>query len=417
MLRMVPGAVYIVFTNVPLSSLSMPSSPQIVRVQLAQRSYDIEIASGNLISAGPFLRQRADVSHAILLTDENVQEPYAIRVADSLVRESIEVAIIAIRPGEASKSVDVAAGLWQGMLELDADRKTVVVAVGGGVVGDLAGFLAATYARGLRFFQVPTTLLAQVDSSVGGKVGVNLPGAKNMVGAFLQPLGVLIDTATLDTLGDREYRSGLGEVVKYGVTLDAALFDDLEAHTAELLARDSQTLARVIARCCRLKADIVERDEREESGLRAVLNYGHTFAHPLETLSGYGTLLHGEAVAIGMACAARLAQRLGRVDAGFVRRQQALIEALGLPVRLPSLDAKKILATMTHDKKVQHGRLRFVLPAEMGRAELVADVDPADVLAVLADRGTQEPSPRRPKEIPPADTRPDDVGGNWDFGH
>jgi 3-dehydroquinate synthase len=254
------------------------------------------------------------------------------------------------------------------------------------VVGDLAGFIAATYARGLRFFQVPTSLLAQVDSSVGGKVGLNLPGAKNMVGAFLQPLGVLIDTATLDTLPEREFRSGLGEVIKYGVILDAALFDDLEAHAAELLGRDPATLVSTIARCCQLKAGVVCRDEREESGLRAVLNYGHTFAHALETLTGYGQLLHGEAVAIGMTCAARLAERLGRVDAAFVRRQQALVEALGLPVRLPKLEAAKILATMMHDKKVQHGRLRFVLPSRMGHVELVSDVDPAAVRAVIAGR-------------------------------
>ena len=361
------------------------STPQTVRVDLAERSYDIEIASGNLARSGEFLAQRGKVSHAIIFTDENVQEPHAVRVAESLLGQSIEVAIIAVKPGEASKSVDVAAGLWQGMLELDADRKTVVVAVGGGVVGDLAGFIAATYARGLRFFQVPTSLLAQVDSSVGGKVGINLPGAKNMVGAFLQPLGVLIDTDTLDTLPDREFRSGLGEVIKYGVILDAELFGDLEVHSAALGRRDAATLGRVIARCCRLKADVVERDELETSGLRAILNYGHTFAHAFETLTGYGELLHGEAVAIGMMCAARLAERLGRVDAEFVRRQRQLTESLGLPVRLPKLAPDKILATMMHDKKVQHGRLRFVLPSRMGHVELVGDVAEEQVRAALKE--------------------------------
>ena len=206
----------------------------------------------------------------------------------------------------------MAASLWQGLLELGADRKTVVAAVGGGVVGDLAGFIAATYARGLRFLQVPTSLLAQVDSSVGGKVGINLPEAKNMVGAFLQPLGVLVDTATLATLPANEYRAGLAEVVKYGVILDAEFFQYLEANTAALdRSATDDVLAHVVARCCRLKADVVEQDEREESGLRAVLNFGHTFGHAFETLCGYGKLLHGEAVAIGMVCAARLAQRLG----------------------------------------------------------------------------------------------------------
>jgi len=356
---------------------------QTVRVNLAERSYDIEIGSGNLGQVGPVLSRLGKVSHAVVITDQNVQEPHAMRAAESLTGESAEVDVVAVEPGEPTKSIDVAAGLWQGLLELGADRQTVVLAVGGGVVGDLAGFIAATYARGIRFFQVPTSLLAQVDSSVGGKVGVNLPGAKNMVGAFLQPLGVLIDTATLETLPPREYRAGLGEVVKYGVILDAGLFEYVEANVATLIDRDHEVLSHVIARCCRLKADVVQRDEREETGLRAVLNYGHTFAHALETLAGYGRLLHGEAVAVGMVCASRLAQRLGRVDAGLTQRQRSLLEALGLPVEMPELDHDRILDTMTHDKKVQHGRLRFVLPSKLGQVELVGEVDPADVRAAL----------------------------------
>ena len=356
---------------------------QTVRVNLAERSYDIQIGTGNLAAAGRFLKDRGTVSHAVIFTDENVQEPHAVAVAESLVRESIEVSIIAVSPGEMSKSVEVAAKLWEGLLEIGADRKTVVVAVGGGVVGDLAGFIAATFARGLRFLQIPTTLLAQVDSSVGGKVGINLSQAKNMVGAFLQPLGVLIDTATLDTLPKREYVSGLAEVLKYGVILDAEFFADLEANVAKLVARDPQTLIRVIARCCRLKADVVQQDEREESGVRAVLNYGHTFAHAFEALTGYGELLHGEAVSIGMLCAARLAQRLGRVDAAFVARQKVLIETLGLPTKAPKLDRAKILATMMHDKKVEHGKLRFILPTRMGHVELVGGVEPGDVKAAI----------------------------------
>ena len=361
----------------------MTTPTQTVRVDLVERSYDIEIGSGNIGRAGPLLAQRGDVSHAVVITDENVQRPHAMAAAESLAGQSIEVDLIAVEPGEPSKSLDTAAGLWQGMLELDADRTTVVVAAGGGVVGDLAGFIAATYARGVRFFQVPTSLLAQVDSSVGGKVGINLPEAKNMVGAFLQPLGVLIDTATLATLPPREYRAGLGEVVKYGVILDADLFDYLEANTAGLVGRDRDVLVHVIARCCRLKADVVEKDEREETGRRAVLNYGHTFAHAIETLAGYGEILHGEAVSIGMLCASRLAERTGRVDAKFTARQHKLLEALGLPVELPELNREAILSAMTHDKKVQHGKLRFVLPDRMGHVELVVGVDPADVRAAL----------------------------------
>ncbi len=361
----------------------MSAPAQTVRVNLAERGYDIEIGSGNLDRAGPLLARTGKVSHAVLITDENVQEPHAVEVAESLTGESIEVDLVAVEPGEPTKSVEMAAGLWSGLLELGADRQTVVVAVGGGVVGDLAGFIAATYARGVRFFQVPTSLLAQVDSSVGGKVGVNLPEAKNMVGAFLQPLGVLIDTATLETLPPREYRAGLGEVVKYGVILDAELFEYLEANVAGLAKRDHDVLIHVITRCCRLKADVVEQDEREETGLRAVLNYGHTFAHALEALAGYGELLHGEVVAIGIVCASRLAERLGRIDAGLTRRQRDLLEALGLPVEMPPLDREKILRAMTHDKKVQHGRLRFVLPSRLGQVELVGEVDEGDVRAAL----------------------------------
>ncbi|OHB69044.1 MAG: 3-dehydroquinate synthase [Planctomycetes bacterium RBG_13_63_9] len=366
----------------------MPEFTQPVRVNLAERSYDIEIGSGNLeqvgrLLVGRLLAERGKVSHVVVITDENVQEPYAIRVAESLAGESIEVDVVAVEPGEPSKSIDMVAGLWTGMLELGSDRKTVVAAVGGGVVGDLAGFVAATYARGVRFLQVPTSLLAQVDSSVGGKVGINLPEAKNMVGAFMQPIGVLIDTATLATLPPREYRAGLAEVVKYGVILDAELFNYLEANAAALLGRDDDALARVISRCCRLKADVVEKDEREETGLRAVLNYGHTFAHPLEALAGYGRILHGEAVAIGMVCASRLAERTGRVDDGFTDRQRRLLETLGLPVELPELDREQIIRAMMHDKKVQHGRLRFVLPSRMGHVEVVEDVDAKDVRAAL----------------------------------
>ena len=361
------------------------SETQTVRVNLAERSYDIEIGSGNLAQAGPFLTARGKVTYAVVITDENVQEPYATQVAESLFGQTIDVDVLTVEAGELSKSVDLAAGLWDGLLELGADRKSVVVAVGGGVVGDLAGFIAATYARGIRFFQVPTSLLAQVDSSVGGKVGINLPHAKNMVGAFLQPVGVLIDIETLSTLPDREYRAGLGEVVKYGVILDAELFDYFEAHVDQLNGRDRDTLVHIVARCCRLKADVVEKDEREETGVRAVLNYGHTFAHAFETLGGYGEILHGEAVSIGMLCASRLAERLGRVDAQFTERQYRLLDALGLPVAVPKLDPDAILEAMTHDKKVEHGQLRFILPEGMGHVELVGDVDAADVRAALDD--------------------------------
>jgi len=358
---------------------------EIVRVELGERSYDIEIGEGNLNRLGPFVAGRGDVSHAVVITDENVEKPHGLHAAEGLARNSTMVDLVVIEPGEQSKCVATAAELWEKLLDLGADRKTVVVAVGGGVIGDLAGFVAATYARGIPFFQVPTSLLAQVDSSVGGKVGINLPAAKNMVGAFLQPRGVLIDTATLATLPDPEYRAGLGEVVKYGVILDAALFEFLENNADKLLRRDPEALRCVIARCCRLKADIVERDEREVSGLRAVLNYGHTIGHALESLSGYGTLLHGQAVAIGMVCASRLAERLGRIDASVTARQERLLAAFGLPTQLPDVDVDQIVRAMMHDKKVQHGQLRFVLPDRLGHVELVAGVDIEAVRRMLKE--------------------------------
>ncbi len=371
-----------------------------VRVPLAERSYDIEIGTGNLADLGAFVSARLDLSRIVVITDENVQAVQG-RAAAASLSEHAQVDIVAVPPGEASKSVGMANTLWNALLEMGADRKTVVVAVGGGVIGDLAGFVAATFARGLAFIQVPTTLLAQVDSSVGGKVGVNLPGAKNMVGAFWQPRGVLIDTAVLATLPDREYRAGLAEVVKYGVILDAEFFTYLEAHVRELsrvgtahqtrdkVVNSAQTshcdevLRHVIRRSCELKAQVVAADEREETGQRAVLNYGHTFCHALETLTGYEQLLHGEAVAIGMLCASRLAERLGRIDAGVTRRQRDLLAALGLAVDLPDVERDEMLQVMSRDKKTEHGRLRFVLPSRLGHVELVGDVERADVLAAM----------------------------------
>jgi 3-dehydroquinate synthase len=356
---------------------------QTVRVDLAERSYDIEIGSGNLAGAGRFLTDRAKADHVVLITDDHVHKPHAMAVAESIGQQEIEVDVIVVEPGEGAKSLDVAASLWQGLLDLGADRQTVIAAVGGGVVGDLAGFIAATFARGLRWIQVPTSLLAQVDSSVGGKVAINLPEAKNILGAFHQPLGVLIDTATLATLPEVEFRAGLAEVVKYGVIFDAEFFEHLEANAAAILQRPADALAFLVARCCRLKADVVEKDEREQSGLRAVLNFGHTFGHAFETLSGYGTLRHGEAVAIGMVCAARLAERLDRAQSPLADRLRSLLQAFGLPVDVPRLDPRQVLDAMSRDKKAERGQVRVVLPTRLGRAAVSDTVNSEDVLSVL----------------------------------
>jgi 3-dehydroquinate synthase len=357
--------------------------PTTIRVALGQRSYDIAIGRGTLAAAGQFLLDRLPAKYAVVISDAGVRQRHAELVSRSLAASGIRSDLVEVPAGESSKSLGDAERLYGELVKLKADRKTVVVAVGGGVIGDLAGFVAATFARGLAFVQVPTTLLAHVDSSVGGKVGVNLPTAKNIVGAFWQPAGVLIDLDTLATLPEREYRSGLAEVVKYGVILDADFFAWLESHAGELIARDPAALEHVIARSCRLKADVVERDERELTGLRAVLNYGHTFCHAIETVSGYGTYLHGEAVAIGMVCASRLAESMGRIGPDVTARQVTLLDRLGLPTVIANLDHDALFAAMQRDKKAEHGQLRFVLPSRLGSVEVVGGVSEASVRSVL----------------------------------
>jgi 3-dehydroquinate synthase len=371
-----------------------------VRVNLGQRSYDIVVTSGDLTPSSPslpgqgagglsaFAKVRSRGTTALVVTDENVQA-HAKPVAESLSAIGFQSPLTVLPPGEAQKSLSVASGLYDRLVEMHADRDTLIVAVGGGVIGDLAGFVAATYARGLPLLMVPTTLLAMVDSSVGGKVGVNHPKAKNMIGAFHQPCGVWIDTDFLSTLPDREYKSGLAEVVKYGVILDVDLFTYLENHIEAILERAADVLRHLVARCCRLKADIVERDEREETGLRAVLNYGHTFAHAFETVSGYGTWLHGEAVAAGMVCASRLAERRGLVPGEFTARQQRLLARFGLPTDFRSLGESgtlsidALLEAMRSDKKARAGRLRFVLPRRLGEVDLFDDISEEEIRNLL----------------------------------
>jgi 3-dehydroquinate synthase len=355
----------------------------VVRVNLGPRSYDIDVGSGLLDQGAGFIAARHPGRHAVLIADSNVRQLYAEPLAASLTSAGYRCSVLEVPAGEETKSVAQAERLWNEMLACRTDRKSIVVAIGGGVVGDLAGFVAATFGRGLAFFQVPTTLLAQVDSSVGGKVGINLPAAKNMVGCFWQPNGVIIDLAALRSLPEREYLSGLAEVVKYGVILDASFFDYLESAVDPLRVRETEALERIVSRSCELKALVVEQDEREETGLRAVLNYGHTFCHAIETVSGYGHYLHGEAVAIGMIQASRLAERLGRIGPDVTQRQRTLLERLGLPVQAPGLDSQQLLAAMQHDKKVEHGKLRFVLPSRLGHVELVAGVSPEFVLEIL----------------------------------
>lgn len=390
-----PGSV----NDLPLipddSRLDLPemTSCRTVPVELDTRSYQISIGPGQLKTAGRTIRDWLQTDdqqplRCLIVTDSNVLQPHANAVKSSLNAADVETRVVCVNAGEKSKSLKEAAELYDELVDFRSDRKTVVVAVGGGVVGDLAGFVAATYARGLRFVQVPTTLLAMVDSSVGGKTGINHPKGKNLIGAFHQPAGVLIDTDVLSTLPDREYRAGLAEVIKYGVILDAEFFAWLEASVAGLNTRDAAVLGHVVARSCELKADVVREDEFETTGLRAVLNYGHTYAHAFEALAGYGELLHGEAVSIGMVCGSRLARRIGRIGDADLQRQIRLLQAVHLPTAVPeSLKSRPddILSCMQLDKKTVAGDLRFVLPDRIGHVETIGGVGAADVIACLDD--------------------------------
>ena len=359
-----------------------PPETTTVRVRLGARGYDIRVVGGDRRGLGPFARDRSAGRMAFVVSDEHVS-PHADAAADALATAGFRPVMAVLPSGERQKSLPVASHLYDNLADVGADRHTLVVAVGGGVIGDLAGFVAATYARGLPLLMVPTTLLAMVDSSVGGKVGVNHPKGKNLIGAFHQPVGVWVDTDTLATLPDREYRSGLAEVVKYGVALDAELFGYLERHADALLRREPEAVRHVVCESCRIKAGVVEKDEREEGGLRAVLNYGHTFAHAFEAVGGYGSWLHGEAVAAGMVCAARLAENRGQIGSDLVDRQRCLLDSFSLPTRPENWPVEGLLAAMQSDKKALAGRLRFVLPRRLGEAALFDDVAETDVRAVL----------------------------------
>ncbi len=359
---------------------------QTVTVDLDTRSYPIHIGAGLLGAAGhwtPCLGSRV-----MIVTNTVLAELHLAPVQAALQGRDFETLILP--DGEATKTLASAERIWDALLAARFGRDASLIALGGGVTGDLTGFAAACYQRGIDFIQMPTTLLAQVDSSVGGKTGVNHPRGKNMIGAFHQPRCVIADLDTLGTLPERELRAGLAEVIKYGLIADAAFFAWLEAHLDALLAREPAALSHAIAVSCRTKAAIVTADERE-SGVRALLNLGHTFGHAIETGTGYGTWLHGEAVATGMVMAAELSARLGRVPSATVERIRRLIDRAGLPVTAPrGLDAGRFLELMAVDKKAQAGRLRLVLLRAIGEAELRSDTDPG-VLRALLDQFPRGP--------------------------
>lgn len=341
-----------------------------VDVSLGKRSYPVFIGTKILADLG---RQCAELQlgrRCVIISDKNVAALYSSRAITSLCKAGFEPMLTTIPAGEASKSLKTFQNCCDVLAGHHLERKSFIVALGGGVVGDLAGFVAAAYLRGIPFVQVPTTLLAQVDSSVGGKVGVNLAAGKNLVGAFHQPRLVMCDLATLRTLPLREYRSGLAEVIKYGIICDASLFARLERDMPRLLRRDGEILADVVARCCEIKADVVRQDEME-TGLRAILNFGHTVGHAIEAVAGYGRYLHGEAISMGQVAAAKLSVRASGLPPIEARRIEELFARAGLPIGI-KLSARKqsaLIEAMRLDKKVSDGVIKFVLARRIGQVE------------------------------------------------
>lgn len=351
---------------------------QTLSLALGERSYPIHIGAG-LLSRVELIEGLLRKKKAAIITNTTVAPLYLAPLRNALESRGVGIVPIVLPDGEQFKNWETLNRIFDTLLEHRCERGTALIALGGGVIGDLAGFAAAVYQRGVPYIQVPTTLLAQVDSSVGGKTAINHPLGKNMVGAFYQPLAVISDTDTLRTLPARELAAGLAEVIKYGLIRDRAFLDWLEANMPRLVAREPEALAHAIERSCVNKAEVVALDEREND-VRALLNLGHTFGHAIETGTGYGTWLHGEAVGAGMVLAAKLSQRLGLISEQDARRVTAILQSAGLPVQAPDLGLERYLELMGHDKKVEGGRIRFVLLRQLGEAFLTDQV-PGDALA------------------------------------
>ncbi len=351
-------------------------------IDLAERSYEILIGSNLLEQTGNHLSAILNPSRIVVVTHPSLNRLYGEKLAFGFSQAGGSLETLMIPEGETSKSLRQAEKLYDRLLELQCDRKSVLIALGGGVIGDLTGFVAATYLRGIPFVQVPTTLLAQVDSSVGGKTAVNHPKGKNMIGAFYQPKLVVADLETLRTLPEKEFRAGLAEVIKYGVIEDPELFAYLENNAEKILAQDTQCLEHIVETSCAIKARVVEKDERE-SDYRRVLNFGHTIGHAIEALTGYSRYLHGEAITIGMVRAARLSEQTGRCSGEVTRRIQALVEKMGLPFRLPDLKPEEIIQSLYLDKKTTHRKIRFVLVKDIGSIEIVEHVPEEQIRCAL----------------------------------
>ncbi len=353
-----------------------------MKVELGERSYEICIGENCLSQLGPSLGFLPRTSRLIMITDENVNRLAGARVLALLRQAGFQAEAAVIKGGEEGKNLATVGALLEQMVAVGLDRKSTVVALGGGIVGDIAGFAAATYMRGIAYIQIPTTLLAQVDSSVGGKTGVNLPHGKNLAGAFYQPGLVFVDVDFIQTLPEREFLTGLAEVIKYGIIRDREFFEYLENNMAKIKARDNQCLIHIVNRCCAIKADIVAQDETE-SGLRALLNLGHTFGHAFEALTHYRQYTHGEAVAIGIICAARLAYRLHLLPRHDLDRINNILKGYGLPVDFGNLDSVAIIAQMHKDKKNIGGSMPIVMPVAIGHSQIVKNIEEDEIRAVL----------------------------------
>lgn len=348
---------------------------QTLKVELANRSYPIHIGSGLITDANlilPYLKRK----HVAVVTNATVAPLYLEKLSNALQAAGVTVIPIVLPDGEAYKNSDTLNTIYDVLLQNRCERSTTLIALGGGVIGDLTGYAAATYLRGVPFIQIPTTLLSQVDSSVGGKTGINHPLGKNMIGAFYQPQLVLADIDTLQTLPAREFSAGVAEVIKYGLIRDADFFDWLELNMQSLMKLDEQVMSYAIYRSCQNKAEVVARDEHE-NGERALLNLGHTFGHAIENAMGYGVWLHGEAVAAGTMMAANLSQRMDWLTQADIVRMQALFEAANLPTEPPKLGAEKYLDLMGLDKKVENGKIRLILQQGIGKSVITSDYDAA----------------------------------------
>jgi 3-dehydroquinate synthase len=357
----------------------------IVPVALPTQSYSVVVEAGGLARVGEHLQKLGVGRRAAVVSDTAILGLHGGPVLASLDAAGFAVTVIDVPQGEAAKTLGVAERCWDRLLAAGLDRTSTVLGLGGGAVGDIAGFVAATYMRGTNFVTLPTTVLAQVDASIGGKTAIDHPRAKNLIGVFHQPRLVVVDPAVVRTLSEREFRSGVAEIVKHGIVLERAYFDEVERDAAALLDRHLDVLERIIAGSCRLKAAVIERDPEEKSELRFALNYGHTIGHALEAATAYARWTHGEAVSLGIVAEARLAHRLGLADQPTVDRQERLLDRLGLPVRATGVDVDAVLSAITHDKKARDGRVPFVLAPRLGEFRVVYDVPPAALLGVLRE--------------------------------